>query len=328
MKKIFTTLFVLLIVTLSLGQTQNIQQVIEKIHAEYKSHNEGQNADYIPYLAQVDSNLFGISVVDIKGNIFGIGDISYEFGIESISKVMVYCLAMKYYSSDTLAGLIGVNATGLPFNSVTAIELNSLRTVNPLVNAGAMATNSLIPGNLKKRNKTIDDYMNAMANRKLSIINELYDSEMATNQHNVGIAVLLESYGFMYSDPYVTTNSYTRQCSYGVTANDLAMMAAVLANNGVHPVTREVLVASENISKVLAVMATAGVYDDSGQWLFRVGLPAKSGVGGGIIAVAPGKYGICVFSPPLDKAGNSVKGQLVIEALSTDLNLNLFNSKK
>jgi glutaminase len=327
MKNLSLTLVAFLLVHLCLAQKQNVQKVIEKLHAKYESNTDGHNADYIPYLANVDSNLFGISVVDTDGKIYSTGDVSYEFGIESISKVMVYCLAMKYYSSDTLAKLLGVNATGLPFNSVTAVELNTLRTVNPFVNAGAMATNSLIPGNLKERNKTIDTYMNAMANRELSVIDELYQSEMETNQHNVGIAVLLESYGYMYSDPYMATDSYTRQCSYGVTANDLAMMAAVLANNGIHPITKEVLIESENVPKVLAVMATAGVYDDSGKWLFRVGLPAKSGVGGGIIAVAPGKYGICVFSPRLDVAGNSVKAQLVMEKLSQQLQLNVLHGK-
>lgn len=324
MKHLNTLLIAFFIAHTGWAQNVNIQNLIETLHSKYSVNTDGKNADYIPYLANVDSNLFGISVIDTKGKIYSTGEVDYEFGIESISKVMLYCLALQYYSADTLAQLVGVNATGLPFNSVTGIEQNHLRTVNPFVNAGAIATNSLIPGDKDKRNKTIDAYMNSFANRKLSIINELYESEMATNQHNVGIAVLLESYGYMYSDPYVSTDSYTRQCSYGVTANDLAMMAAVLANNGMHPVTNEVLVAPENVSKVLAVMATAGVYDDSGLWLFKVGLPAKSGVGGGIIAVAPNKYGICVFSPRLDKAGNSVKAQLVIEELSNALNLNVF----
>lgn len=302
----------------------NIQQLIEEIHHKYNAPQGGINADYIPYLAHVDSNLFGIAMVDLKGTVYTTGNTDYEFGIESISKVMVYCLATKYHSIDTLEQLLGVNATGHLFNSVTAIEQNTLRTVNPLVNAGAIATNSLIPGDLEERNKTIDAYMNSFANRKLTIIEELYQSELETNQHNVGIAVLLESYGYMYSDPFVATTSYTRQCSYGVNAIDLAMMAAVLANNGKHPITGEQLVAASNVPKILAIMTTAGLYDTSGTWLFHVGLPAKSGVGGGIMAVSPGNYGICVFAPPLDDSGNSVKAQLAIKEISQKLGLSIF----
>jgi glutaminase len=323
---LYLCVVVLLIFTSSFSiKKPNLQSLIEETLEKYASVDQGKNADYIPYLAEVNPNLFAISVVDLKGNLFSTGDSDFEFGIESISKVMLFSLALEQNDAKTIERLIGVDATGQPFNSVLALETIPSRTVNPFVNAGAIATNSIVLGSQgRTKDQTIDAYMEDFCGRRLSIIEELFLSEMETNQHNVGISVLLESYNRMYADPYESTRSYTRQCSYAITSNDLAIMAAVLANNGINPVTGKRVLKPENVTKVLAVMATAGLYDTSGEWLYYVGLPAKSGVGGGIMAVAPGKYGIAVFSPPLDKAGNSVKAQMVIKDLSEKLNLNVF----
>lgn len=324
---VFALAFVLSSSTLSKkDKKEDIDTLLLKVYNEVKTDKEGKNADYIPYLEKVSSDLFAISVVNTQGETHHIGDVEYDFGIESISKVMVLSLAMEQYSIEEIEEKIGVNATGQPFNSVLAVETISDRTVNPFVNAGAMATNSLIqPSEGKTKDQTIDDYFELYSGRKLPVIEELFQSEMETNQHNVGIAVLLQSYGRMYSDPYEATESYTRQCSYAINTDNLAVMAAVLANGGVNPVTGKRVVAEENVNKILAVMATAGMYDASGEWLYFVGLPAKSGVGGGIMAVSPGKFGIAAFAPPLDEAGNSVKAQLAIQEISEALNLNVFN---
>jgi glutaminase len=221
-----------------------------------------------------------------------------------------------------------VNATGLPFNSVMAIELNADRTMNPMVNAGAIAATSLIPGDsAAEKWRFVQEGLSRFAGRPLELDVEVYESEAATNQRNRGIARLLESYGRMYCDPLEATDVYTRQCALAVTAHDLAIMAATLADGGVNPVTGERVVDSAVCKRVLAVLATAGLYEQSGDWLFEIGLPGKSGVGGGIFTVAPGKGGLGVFAPPLDGAGNSIKGQKVTKYLSERLGLNLFLSK-
>lgn len=303
----------------------DIQYHIEEAYNSYKSIKDGKNASYIPYLEKVDSDLFGISVATVDGQIYSIGDTNYEFGIESISKVFTLAMALEQSGTQKIIDNIGVDATGLPFNSVIALELEMQRPVNPLVNAGAIATNSLIEANTpdEKWDKILN-YFSRFAGRDLHLIEELYHSESQTNQHNKAIALLLQSYGHMYDDPMVSTDLYTKQCSIAVTSNDLAIMAATLANKGTNPVTNDKLLESQYTSNIMAVMSTAGLYETSGEWLYKIGLPGKSGVGGGIIAVAPGLMGIAVFSPPLDKAGNSVKAQKVIEYLSRSLKLNLF----
>lgn len=329
MKNIFKFLLILSIGMVSISASSykrnDIQTIVDQTFLKFKKVSEGKNANYIPYLDEVDSDMFGISVIDIKGNTYSAGEVKYEFGIESISKVMMFCLALEQNNAEDLDKRIGVNATGQAFNSVLAVETLPARTVNPLVNAGAIATNSIVVAKEGlSKTETIDQYMADFAGRDLDVIQELFTSEMKTNQHNVGIAVLLDSYERMYSDPYEATESYTRQCSYGINTVDLAIMAGVLANNGINPKTGKRVLKEENVSKVLAVMSTAGLYDTSGEWFYYVGLPAKSGVGGGIMAVAPGKYGIAAFAPPLDKAGNSVKAQLAIKEIADKLKLNLF----
>jgi glutaminase len=305
-------------------QKASIQAIIDQAYHKYKSDNSGKNADYIPALAKVDSSYFGLALVTTDGKVYTKGDINQAFSIQSISKVFTLSLAMEQQGQQVILDKVGVNATGLPFNSVTAIELNTARSVNPLVNAGAIATVSLLDGNGKTKWSTLSSWYDQFANRKLSVLKDVYQSESDTNGHNRAIAELLTSYNRFYGDVDLNLDIYTRQCSVAVNAKDLAIMASVFANNGIHPITNKRLMKSDNVSRVLAVMSTAGLYENSGQWAYQVGLPAKSGVGGGIIAVAPGEFSIAVFSPRLDQAGNSIRAQKAIDYIAEQLNSNIF----
>jgi glutaminase len=305
-----------------------VRQLVLEAYECYRGLDEGKVADYIPALARVPRDLFGIVVVGVNGNVMEVGDVNHLFTIQSISKPFVFALVCQEIGYLEARAKLGVNATGLPFNSVMAIELNVDRTMNPMVNAGAIAATSLIPGDsAAEKWRFVQEGLSRFAGRPLELDVEVYESEAATNQRNRGIARLLESYGRMYCDPLVATDVYTRQCALAVTAHDLAIMAATLADGGVNPVTKERVVDPVVCKRVLAVLATAGLYEQSGDWLFEIGLPGKSGVGGGIFTVAPGKGGLGVFAPPLDGAGNSVKGQKVTKYLSERLGLNLFMSQ-
>ena len=258
---------------------------------------------------------------------YGIGDSKYPFAIESISKLFTLCRVIQDLGVRAIEEKIGVNATGLPFNSVMAIELQEARTVNPFVNAGAMATVSLVKGETSdaRWNKIIGT-MNSFAGRSLPVNEDVYRSESKTNIHNHAIVLLLKSYGRFYDNPAETLDLYTRQCSVAVSARDLAMMGATLANGGTNPVTEKRVMDERYVPKVLALMMTNGLYEASGEWVYRTGLPGKSGVGGGILAIVPGKFAIAAFSPPLDEAGNSVRGQKAIEYISETLRVNLFSA--
>jgi len=302
-----------------------IQSVLDKAYLKFKNDNSGNNADYIPALAKVDSAYFGLALVTTDGKIYTKGDVNQAFSIQSISKVFTLSLAMEQKGPQVIFDKVGVNATGLAFNSVTAIEQNKARSVNPLVNAGAMATVSLLNGSSNKAKwSALSTWYNKFANSKLSVLKDVYKSESDTNGHNRAIAELLTSYNRFYGDVDVNLDVYTRQCSVAVTAKDLAVMASVFANNGIHPISGKQLMSSENVSRVLAVMTTAGLYENSGQWAYQVGLPAKSGVGGGIIAVSPGQFSVAVFSPKLDAAGNSIRAQKAIDYIAEQLNANVF----
>lgn len=306
----------------------NILAAMNEAYEKFKNAPGGANANYIPFLADVDPNLYGIAVCTADGKIYEVGDTKYEFGIESISKVFVLALAMQDNGQQAIEDSIGVNATGMPFNSVLAVELEPARAVNPLVNAGAMATNSFVkaPDKAAKWAK-IDAIFAKFAGRRLPVIEKLYQSETATNQHNRAIAWLLYSYGRFYDDVDMSVDLYTKACSYGTSAKDLAVMAGTLANNGVNPVTKEKVIHPDFCPKILANMITEGLYDATGDWVYHTGLPGKSGVGGGLIAVVPGKLAIAVFAPPLDKAGNSVKGQLTVKYMVDKLGLNLLDGR-
>jgi glutaminase len=297
-------------------------------YERFKSVDEGKVAGYIPALASTPRELFGLCMIGINGAVYAAGDVEHEFSIQSVSKPFVFALVCQALGGEEARRKIGVNNSGLPFDSVMAIELNADRTMNPMVNAGAIATTSLAPGaTAEAKWQIIQDGLSRFAGRKLALNADVYESEAATNQRNQGIARLLESYGRIYCDPLEATDVYTKQCSLNVTVKDLAMMGATLADGGVNPMTRERVIDADRCKRVLAVLATAGLYEQSGDWLYEIGLPGKSGVSGGIVTVSPGKGGLGTFAPLLDSAGNSIKGQLVTKFLSERLGLNLFASK-
>jgi glutaminase len=303
-----------------------VQKAVDAAYAKFRNLKEGKNADYIPALAKVDPNLFGIAVITADGKAYTAGDVKTEVSIQSISKVFTMAQVIQEQGLDSVAKRIGVDATGARFNSIIAIE--GVRSVvgtgapemNPLVNPGAISATSMVTGGSSDAVwKKIIDFHNAAAGRELTVLQDVYKSESDTNQRNQAIGALMLAYGYIKDNWQQAVDLYTRQCSIGVNAKDLATMAATLATGGRNPVTGKQVLDAAKVPSVLAVMATAGLYDDSGKWLYHTGLPAKSGVGGGIIAVSPGKFGIAVVSPPLDDAGNSVRAQKAITEISNAL---------
>ena len=295
---------------------------------KYKGLKEGKNADYIPALAKVDSKLFGIALVTVDGKVHTAGDVSTEVSIQSISKALVMARVIQDSGEAAIKESVGVDATGQDFGSIAAVEQHKGKEMNAMVNPGAITVTSMIKGNDAEQVwNNIIGTLNDFAGRSLSINQEVYKSESETNQRNQAIAALMKAYELLQGDPKQATDLYTRQCSVNVNAKDLAVMAATLANGGRNPMTRKQVIDTKHVPSVLAVMATAGLYDDSGKWLFATGLPAKSGVGGGIMAVSPGRFGIAVVSPPLDPAGNSVRAMKAIEDISNTLAANPFLSQ-
>jgi len=305
---------------------ERVEAVVTEAYNKFRTDTSGKNADYIPFLAQVDSKLFGVSVVTTDNQTFNLGDVNYSFSIQSISKVFTLALAMEELGPEKVFQRVGSEPTGRPFNSPVAVVDMPTHTANPLVNAGAIATTSLISGGdaNERWNKILAFYSKA-AGEKLALIDEVYKSEAATNTGNKALSMLLAKYDRIYADPFESVDIYTKQCSVGVNATQLARMGATLANNGKNPATGEQVIKSEDIPFILSAMTMAGLYDSSGYWAWHVGLPAKSGVGGGIVAVVPGKGAIAVFAPRLDEAGNSVKAQKVIEYVADKLDYNVYS---
>jgi glutaminase len=304
----------------------DIQKAVDAAYAKYKGLQEGKNADYIPALAKVDPNLFGIAVVTPDGKVYSAGDVKTEVSIQSISKVFTMMQVIQEQGLESIEKRIGVDATGARFNSIIAVE--AVKTtigagapeMNPLVNPGAISSTSMVKGSSADEVwKKIIGIHNDSAGRSLTVLQDVYKSESDTNQRNQAIGALMLAYGYIKDNWQQAVDLYTRQCSIGVNAKDLAMMAGTLADGGKNPVTGKNVIDAAKVPGVLAVMATAGLYDDSGKWLYHTGLPAKSGVGGGLIAVSPGKFGIAVVSPPLDDAGNSVRAQKAIADISNAL---------
>ena len=294
----------------------------------FKLNTEGKNSTVYPAMERVQSDLFGISVVGVNGHAYEIGDTAHEFTIMSVSKPFVFALVAQALGVQEVRDKIGANATGMAFNSVAAVERSADARTNPMVNSGAIATTSLVPGDdVESRWKFICDGLCAFAGRALVLDEETLESARATNHRNQGIARVLQSASRIYLDPAEAVDLYTKQCCLNVSAHDLAVMGATLADGGINPVTKQRVVSPEICHYTLAVMATAGLYETSGDWLFDVGLPGKSGIGGGIVTVSPGKGGLGTFAPLLDAAGNSVKGQLVAKFLSQELGMDLFVSK-
>ena len=311
-----------------LPSPERVWALVSEAYEKYQPVADGKNSDVYPALARVPSELFGICVVGTSGNVHAIGDAEYEFTIMSVSKPFVFALVCQALDHEEVRRKLGVNATGLPFNSLTAIEQSGDGRTNPMVNSGAIATTSLVPGaTLDAKWRFIHEGLSRFAGRTLPLNEEVYASATATNFRNQSIARLLQTYERVYMDPAEATALYTKQCSLNVSARDLAAMGATLADGGVNPLTKERLVDPIVCHYALAVMATAGLYETSGDWLYDIGLPGKSGIGGGIVTVSPGKGGLGTFAPPLDQAGNSVKGQLVAKFLSQRLGLDLFVSQ-
>lgn len=312
----------------SLPSPEFVQQALNEAYTRYRTNTDGVNSQVYPALARVPSDLFGICLVGVSGRVYAIGDCSVEFSIMSVSKPFVFALVCGQIGVAEARAKLGVNATGYPFNSLAGIERQPKGLTNPMVNSGAIAATSLVSGaNREEKWHLLHRTLSRFAGRDLSLNEEVYASASETNFRNQSIARMLQSYGSIYCDPAEAVDLYTKQCSLNVTARDLAVMAATLADGGLNPVTREQVVDPSICHYVLAVMATAGLYETSGDWLYEIGLPGKSGIGGGILAVSPGKGGLGTFAPPLDQAGNSVKGQLAAKYLSQQLGMDLFVSK-
>src|SRR6478609_857223 len=300
-----------------------IEAALNEAYDKFKDLKEGKNADYIKELANVDPNIFGVALVTVDGQVYTKGDIKSMVSIQSVSKVFTMAKVLEEQGPKAVQDKIGVDATGMRFNSIVAVELQKGKEINPLVNPGAIAASSLIAGaDSAAKWKNIVDIQSQFAGRQLSLNMPVYISEAGDNLRNQAIAHLLFAYGRMYFDPVQSTDIYTKQCALNVNAKDLATMAATLANGGVNPVTKKKVVSPQTVMYTLPVMATAGLYDDSGIWFYNAGIPAKSGVGGGLLAVCPGKFGIAVVSPPLDAAGNSVKAQKAIQYIVQKLGVN------
>jgi glutaminase len=304
-----------------LPPAEAVQAWIEEAHGRFATNAEGDVSRVYPALAEMPPDLFGICVVGTAGRAFSVGDAEREFPIMSVSKPFAFALLCDRLGPDELRRRVGVNGTGLPFNSLAAVESSPDGRTNPMVNAGAIATTSLAPGW-----EFLHDGLSRFAGRELTLDEEVYASAAATNARNQSIARLLEDRGRLYRDPAEAVDLYTRQCSLRVSARDLATMGATLADGGVNPITGARVIDPAVCHYTLAVMLTAGLYETSGDWLYDVGLPAKSGIGGGIVTISPGKGGVGTFAPPLDAAGNSVKGRLVARFLSARLGLDLLIS--
>lgn len=316
-----------------MNKTITIDQIKAAAKEAYESALKvtgGVNAHYIPYLANVDSNLFGLSVTLLNGETISFGDTGYKFGIESVSKVPTAILVMRQQGPEAVLKQIGADATGLPFNSIFAILLENDHPSTPLVNAGAITACSMVMpnGNSESKWKAITDNITELCGSAPELLDELYQSESDTNFNNRSIAWLLKNYNRIYDDVPMSLDLYTRQCSLGVTSDQLSVMAATIANNGLNPKTNRKVFADEISPKITSLIATVGFYQHTGDWLYTSGIPAKTGVGGGVMGVLPGLLGICAFAPPLDDAGNSVKAQAAIKTFVNSLGLGIFDGNR
>ncbi|HJA05516.1 MAG: glutaminase A [Candidatus Microbacterium stercoravium] len=304
-----------------------IDELLQQAYLRCAANVGGEIANYIPALAQADPDALGVCIADVDGGLHEIGDTRTAFSIQSISKAFVFALLAEEVGHDEVFDLVGANNTGLSFSSVVAIEINDGHPMNPMVNAGALATTALIPGDtFDDRWEKIRTGLSQFAGRELIVDEVVYTSESLNNHRNRAIAQLLQSYDRIEGDPAEVVDLYTRQCSVRVDARDLAVMGATLAYGGVNPLTGERVVSPETCRDTLAVLTASGLYENSGEWLFEIGLPGKSGVAGGLVTVAPGKVAIGTYAPRLDKAGNSIRGQIATAYLSRALGLNIFAS--
>jgi glutaminase len=311
-----------------LPDPERVRALVDEAFARYRANQEGAVSTVYPALERVPPDDFGICLAGTSGGLYAVGDAGTPFTIMSVSKPFVFALVCDRIGPDAARAAIGVDSTGLPFNSAEALDRSPDGRTNPMVNPGAIATTSLVPGATAEARWTfMHEGLSRFAGRELPMNEEVLASALATNQRNRGLALVLQSLSRIAGDPAEAVTLYTRQCSLDVTARDLAVMGATLASGGVNPVTGETVVSPGTCHYTLAVMATAGMYETSGSWLYNVGLPGKSGIGGGIVTVSPGKGGLGAFAPRLDAVGNSVKGQLVARFLSRSLGMDLFVSR-
>lgn len=307
-----------------------IRSAVMEAYNECKSITGGKNADYIPFLANINPDLFGISVTLLDGTVIKAGDTEYKFGIESVSKVLTAILILKQFGADAVLRQIGADATGLPFNSIFAILLENDHPSTPLVNAGAITACSMVEpkGDSWGKWEAIINNFTELCGSEAQVIDELYKSESETNFNNRAIAWLLKNYNRIYDDVPMSLDLYTRQCSVGITAEQLSVCAGTIANGGLNPVTKKQVFAKELAPKITTLISSVGFYQNTGDWLYTSGIPAKSGVGGGVLGVLPGVMGIAAFAPPLDDAGNSVKAQAAVKAVMNKLGLGVFNGDR
>jgi glutaminase len=302
-----------------------IDAYLERLHQDWLPDRSGAVADYIPPLALADPESFGITVTTTEGHSYEVGDSRERFTIQSMSKPFTYGLALADRGFEAVDGKVGVEPSGEAFNSIS-LAPGSGRPLNPMINAGAITSTSLVSGeSAAEREGRVVDFYGRFAGRPLEVDAEVYESERDTGHRNRAIGHMLRAFGVLEEDPDEALDLYFRQCSVSVDCRDLSLMAATLANGGVNPLTGDRVLARDHVDRVLSVMTTCGMYDSAGEWVVDVGMPAKSGVGGGVLAVLPGQLGIAVFSPPLDPHGNSVRGVEVCRQISTDLNLNLLH---
>ena len=308
------------------ASSQSFQTILDNLYHKYKTLDDGKVASYIPELAKMNPDWFSICVVTADGRVFVTGDADQLFTIQSISKVFVYGLALEDHGRETVLTKVGVEPTGDPFNSIIRLDEYSKRPDNPMINAGAIATTSLIKGNgaTERLNRMLDMFRRYVGH-DVYIDMSVFVSERSTGHRNRAMASLMRHFGMIDDRMDESLDLYFQQCSMMVTCRDLAVMAATLANRGINPVTGDRAVPTRYIRDILSVMYTCGMYNFAGQWAYTVGIPAKSGVSGGIIAIVPRQVGIAVFSPPLDAHGNSVRGIKVCEELSRQFELHMFD---
>jgi glutaminase len=311
-----------------LPSPEQVRRSVDEAYERYQTVPGGEVSRVYPALAGVPAGLFGICAVGTSGSVYAAGDAGHGFAVMSVAKPFVFALICQALGPEEARRRVGVNATGLAFNSLAAVERGQEGRTNPMVNAGAIATTSLAPGaTAEARWAFLLDGLSRFAGRSLALDEAVYASASATNHRNRRIAGLLADHGRLWCDPAEAVDRYTRQSSLRVSATELAVMGATLADGGVNPLTREQVVDAAVCHFTLAVMTTAGLYETSGDWLYDVGVPGKSGISGGIVVVAPGKGALATFAPPLDGFGNSVKGQLAARFLSRRLGLSLFVSE-
>ncbi len=305
-----------------------VQQALVEAYERFAEVTDGSVSNVYPALESADPDAFGLAIATTDGGaVHHVGDAATPFTIMSVAKPFVLALVCESVGLSAVRALVGVNATGLPFNSVAAVEQARAGRTNPMVNPGAIATTSLVPGDDQDaRWGLVIDGLSRFAGRELSLDSTTLTSALSTNHRNRALANMLTSLGALAGEPAEAVDLYTRQSCVAVTAADLAVMGATLANGGVNPVTGDRVVGPQTAHDTLGVMTVAGMYETSGDWLLDVGMPGKSGIGGGILCVSPGKGALATYAPPLDSAGNSVRGQLVARYLARRLGLDVLSS--